>query len=217
MKEKWVHEIQGYENIEGYKIREDGRVFSCVSGKRKELKGYPNTKGYLLVDFSSKKRAVKIHRVVALAFIENPKNKPQVNHIDCNKRNNSVGNLQWVTNGENQKHAFRNGLNKPHTKELNYQYFGNHKNCKKVRQMDLQGNEIAVHKSIALAGRSLGKEYSPISKVCNKHGRSKTAYGYKWEFIHELGSTTISKESTLQANGNGNSGYPYLYGDNDIV
>lgn len=187
MKSKWTYEIPGFENIKGYKVYENGEVHSYRIGKtvvdevQKVLNGYPNTKGYLLVDLSTKKRGVKVHRLVAMAFLPNPENKPQVNHIDGDKTNNNLNNLQWVTNGENQKHAFKLGLNQPHIKEKNYQYRGGHKNCKVVRQMDLEGNEIAIHKSIAIAGRSLGKGYTTITKAC--HGEIPTAYGYKWEFV----------------------------------
>lgn len=190
MKSKMISEIQGFENCYGYEIYENGEVHSYIkrnSGIQKEpqkiLKGYPNTKGYLLVDLSSCRRAVKIHRLVALAFIPNEEKKSQVNHLDGNKQNNEVNNLQWVTNGENQKHAFKMGLNTAHKKEKNYQYLGEHENCKSVRQLDLDGNLIAIHKSLSIAGRSLNKGYSSISKVCN--GKIKTAYGYKWEFLEK--------------------------------
>lgn len=185
MKSLWVSEIPGFEHIKGYRVYEDGNVESFKYTKPRMLKAYPNTKGYLLVDLSKKKRAVKVHRLVALAFLDNPLNKPQVNHIDCDITNNHVTNLQWVTNGENQKHAFKHGLNLPHKGEKNYRWSGDHFSCKKVKQLDLDGNVLAVYKSAAIAARSLGrhgKESPRIGYVCRKKYRYKTAFGYKWEY-----------------------------------
>lgn len=67
-------------------------------------------KGYevVIIRNESKKRHIKVHRLVAEAFIPNIENKPQVDHIDRNKRNNEVGNLRWCTNSENQLNTNRN-------------------------------------------------------------------------------------------------------------
>lgn len=81
--------------------------------KEKILKPSTITKGYKGITLTKDKKRYpkKVHRLVAEAFIPNPNNKPQINHIDCNKSNNNVNNLEWCTNSENQKHAFKNGLN----------------------------------------------------------------------------------------------------------
>ena len=74
---------------------------------RQELKPEETSKGYLRVDLYDKngnRKHFKIHRLVAQAFIPNPENKPQINHIDGNKHNNSITNLEWVTDAENKEH-----------------------------------------------------------------------------------------------------------------
>jgi len=70
--------------------------------------------GYLIVSLrdKSKRKSDSIHRLVALAFIPNPENKPEVNHINGDKKDNRVDNLEWVTRSENFLHAYRTGLNK---------------------------------------------------------------------------------------------------------
>lgn len=80
--------------------------------KGRELKQFKSKWGYLyvVITINNKEYKEKVHRLVAKAFIPNPKNKLQVNHIDCNKENNNVDNLEWCTPSENMKHAYANGL-----------------------------------------------------------------------------------------------------------
>lgn len=82
--------------------------------KERILNGHPITKGYIQVQLSYRPRVLKlIHVLVAQAFIPNPNNYPQVNHINGIKSDNRVENLEWCTNSMNQLHAYKNGLRKP--------------------------------------------------------------------------------------------------------
>ena len=106
MKEQWK-EIENYED---YVISDRGRVFSYYT--KKFLKSGKDGHGYLLVGLWKNGicKSHRIHRLVALAFIPNPKNKKTVNHIDGVKINNFGSNLEWNTQKENNQHAMDTGL-----------------------------------------------------------------------------------------------------------
>ena len=108
MKEEW-RDIEGYEDW--YEISNLGRVRSIDN--RKILKTNFSKDGYERVTITKDKitRNMSIHRLVAKAFIPNPYKLPQVNHIDGDKTNNNVDNLEWCTNQENHNHKMKNGLN----------------------------------------------------------------------------------------------------------
>jgi hypothetical protein len=95
-----------------YYVTKEGNVYSKRTGELTLMKTYTTSHGYkaLRLMINKKSKLHYIHRIVAKAFIENEFNKPAVNHIDGNKQNNSIDNLEWCTIIENNKHAELTGL-----------------------------------------------------------------------------------------------------------
>ncbi len=121
--EEW-RDIPGYENF--YQVSNFGNVRSIRFNKIRNMKSW-DSKGYRVVELciNNNRYTVGVHQLVALAFIPNPENKPEVNHKDRNRSNNNVENLEWVTQSENVAHAYRNGVkprptyqNQPFQKEI---------------------------------------------------------------------------------------------------
>ena len=96
--------------IEQYEITRDGRVISHKNSKPRELKPYLDRDGYKRVTLiiEGKPKHYSIHRLVAMTYLINEFNKPEVNHIDGNKLNNALENLEWVTRSENTQKAYNN-------------------------------------------------------------------------------------------------------------
>lgn len=164
-----------------YCVSNIGQVFSMHTNKI--LKSNVSKNGYVYVVLSNngKLTTKKIHRLVAEAFISNPNNLPQVNHIDGDKSNNVVTNLEWVTAKENAEHFWRNLDNEEHQK---HRIDGQQKakayrktNAKKV--IRLADNKI--YNSIHEAAVENGTSISLIFKVCK--GKRHTTAGYSWSYI----------------------------------
>lgn len=102
------YNIRGYEGL--YMVTKTGKIWSNYTNKF--LKLTTDKDGYSIFSLCKQgtRKMGKVHRVVAQTFIDNPDNKPQVNHIDGDKTNNQVNNLEWCTCSENQIHAYSIGL-----------------------------------------------------------------------------------------------------------
>ena len=174
--------ILGYDGL--YEISDDGKVWSCLSNKYLKPK---NNKGYETVNLYKGKKCKSLP-------IHNPENKREVNHIDENKLNNHVGNLEWVTSKENANHGTRNQrirewvLSHPiplnntiGNKEIRRAYG---KDPISVSQINKNtGKIIAIYPSIAEAGRKTGIKNGDICWCCM--GKRKTARVYRWEYANQ--------------------------------
>ena len=191
MKKEVFKPVKGYENI--YEVSNLGKLKSFdryVKGKYqnkyfmsgKLFKDNITSKRYKQVGLRNNngiRKMYSVHRLVAIAFISNPKNKPQVNHIDGNKKNNNVNNLEWCTASENLKHSYKNGFHKSPTHMKN-RIGKNSNNYKPVIQYDIFLNYIKEYWGGLDAENQTGIKRSCISRVCN--GILNTAGGYIWKF-----------------------------------
>lgn len=158
-----LKDIAGYEGI--YRIDSDGTVLNA-DGTR--LFGSINSYGYRVVSLTKngKKKDHKVHRLLAKAFVHNP--NPTlfdcVNHIDGNKLNNSLDNLEWCTRKHNNLHA-RNELRCDYSE-------------KPVAQFSSDGRLVSVWRNATVAAEVMGGAPTLISACCRK--TADTAYGYRW-------------------------------------
>ena len=153
-----LYQVSNFGNIKSLpRIRHNGK--GTYIQKEKLLKQTFTSTGYKKVELckDGKRKGFKVHRLVAIAFIPNPDNKPEVNHIDGNKINNNIDNLEWVTSSENTIHAYETGLN-PNKKELDekeiiYMY------C----ELNMTMQEIAKHFNVPIKSIKRRLEDNEIS------------------------------------------------------
>lgn len=167
--------IKQIENSKFY-ISDCGKAYSITKmGAFKEVGYFIDGSGYKCVmiytkcENSKSRKQNKVHRLVAQYFLENPYNKPEVNHKDMNKLNNNVDNLEWMTHQENIKHAILNGFDIGGTSKI------------KCIQLDLKNNIINEYNSISEAARITKIGRTNISRCCNDYDGVKTAGGYYWK------------------------------------
>lgn len=181
MNEEIWKDIPGYEDL--YQASNLGRIRSIprkgTKTKNIHIIKYntKNSKHYCHCGLckNGKSKTISVHRIIALTFMPNPDNLPQVNHIDGNKENNKVSNLEWISNLENIKHSYKIGLRKEQVEKLR------NINKRKVNQYDLDGNFIKQWDGIIDIQNELNIANQNIIKVC-QHKRNK-AGGYKWEYV----------------------------------
>ena len=172
-------DVCGYEGL--YQVSNKGRVKS-IYRYRKVLKPQTSNSGYLRVDlFKDKARKqFSIHRLVAIAFLPNPENKPEVNHKDECKTNNFLCNLEWVSRKENNRYGTRRQRQKANTDYRNRKV-NNANQIQKasipIIQYTKNGTFIKRWNSVSdFCRKNNKKSISPIRECCR--GKRKTAYGY---------------------------------------
>lgn len=173
-----------------YSVSNFGRIKSNYANKEKILKPYKNHRGYLMVDLRhpNTRKTMQVHRLVAIAFIPNPNNLPEVNHKDEDKTNNHVDNLEWCTTEYNCNYGTRNvrkGLN-----------------CRKpICSVDENGNVVHYASRIE-ASNTTGVNDTSISNALSDNApQNKTAGGMLW-FYDDGNIDQMVKEMNIKAKTN---------------
>ena len=170
-------DIKGYEGL--YQVSDEGEVKSLGNGnssnsKERILKSANNGWGYLqvLLYKNGKRKRFLIHKLVAMMFLPNPSNLPEINHKDENKQNNKVDNLEFCDRKYNTNYGTRNQK----IAEKN----SNGKSSKPVTQYSLNGHFIRQYPSTMEVQRTFGYNHNYISSACI--GKYNQAYGYRWSY-----------------------------------
>jgi hypothetical protein len=208
------------EGLTNFWITNDGRVYSTYTKKFITLQ---DKCGYRACALN--KKWYRVHRIVAKHFLENddPKNKTIVNHIDSNRSNNHVSNLEWCTPSENIQHAVD---------------FGNSAKTKKaVKQISIETtNVINIFDSAKKASLACNIRDCNISRCCRDNLKGNfihTAGGFRWEFVNTVVSTNIfnapeiaitltankisNKNKNTQTNGKRHEKSIIVYNDKDVL
>ncbi len=187
-------DVVGYEGE--YMISNQGRVLSLKKGQKKVLKNIKSSNGYYVVGLNGK--LIGIHRLVAMAFIPNPLNKPCIDHINTTRTDNRVENLRWVTHKENMN----NPLSRKHQSDARKGYKPSKESVEKMRKtltgrklsnehvlnmrlcgepvviFSVEGKFLREFQGASFAHEELGVAINGISECCN--GNKRTCGGFQW-------------------------------------
>lgn len=160
-----------------YEVSTYGKIRNAAT---KSVLKQTKTRKYCYVSMWYNKKKVRkiVHKLVALAFIPNENNLPQINHKDEDPTNNCVTNLEWCDASYNAKYGSRN-YRMLQTRRIN--------NCEKKEKpvVGIRGEVLFYFDSIMSAARETGVDYSNISKCCRENCYNKTAGGYIWKYANK--------------------------------
>lgn len=185
-------DIEGFEGL--YQVSNLGNVKSLEKNvschkihlrKQKEMILSPSKCNDRYITFSlsknKKRKYLLAHRLVATAFIPNPDGKTEVNHIDGNRQNNTVGNLEWATRSENMQHSYST-LNRINPKPMKGRFGNDNPLSKRISQKTLNGNTVKIWDSMHDAFRA-GYNLGNILSCCK--GRRKSHKGFIWDYLQD--------------------------------
>lgn len=209
MEEVWK-DVKGYEGL--YEVSNLGRIKSSqrsgTPGGIRKLNKNKYGYVYVMLNKSNKKKNHTVHRLVGLAFIPLVDGKELINHIDGNKSNNNLKNLEWVNHSENRKHAYANNLQKVNLDKAHEAAWENQK--RKVKQFSLDGKIVAEFNSIQEAAITNGIGNTCISQCLS--GRYKQSGGFMWKYSEDVNGDNINPLVETNTE-NSESGIKYIARD----
>lgn len=175
-------DVVGYEGL--YQASNLGSIRNC---KGRIRSAFDDGHGYLSLSLykNGHGQNLKVHRIIASAFIDNPELKATVNHIDGDKKNNNVNNLEWASYSENHKHAYRIGLKVVSDKQRACASITGKRTCNTNRPRTpvvamLYGEIVKTYKSAHEAERDTKASATAIIKCCKE--KAKHSGGYEWRY-----------------------------------